>query len=491
MLRKEIIQNAIDLAQELEKRGLGVEPAPNSAVAALVDASSIAFVTAAGAIIRPDVYTPNVDEIFDAAAVATRDAEGNVLRVPHDEAIEETAVPLGDTLKAHLSYARNTVRPAVQEYYERISTALAAMPTTVSYNPPIIKFDLPEPLINPILSAEVNGFADKPYFPINKTGTAPERTAEQVLELLSTGNNVLDGDLVVWANRKGVEFFSEVWNAVFRTEGQTTSASALMDKEDGGVDVALVCFLAGRRLIDDPLEGTESSLADWKSFCADIVDQAGLRLAHALQERSRDFNVKRVVISYCRDKIVVNAPVYQDFLANGGSDAIIFGADLSGKRPIFTNELLESASDYITAWQTQNNAMTVAAANRRYSDARYLLVQKAEELIEANFANYFPQPGGEGAQVTSFEHPAVQTALKEINKILEKEPEEFANLWKIATEVVAKGIFYYTDAYRLLSDINYISELNPGISAGEAAMLATIEYVVDYIVDTELVRVVV
>jgi hypothetical protein len=53
----------------------------------------------------------------------------------------------------------------------------------------------------------------------------------------------------------------------------------------------------------------------------------------------------------------------------------------------------------------------------------------------------------------------------------------------LALHIICQCRFYYTEAEFILSEIEEIGKQNPGIDVREAALIATINYLVDYLCD--------
>ena len=66
---------------------------------------------------------------------------------------------------------------------------------------------------------------------------------------------------------------------------------------------------------------------------------------------------------------------------------------------------------------------------------------------------------------------------------------DMEDIYGIATKLICKSRFFYTDAESILTDINEAKKINPNIrDVREASLIATIHYVVDYIADQMTLR---
>lgn len=497
MLRQESIQAAIDLAQELDRRGLGIVAVPGSEVATLVDASGCPIEKPAEFVNNIDElsrdYTPDVESIIRDSSMTVTDKDGAPISTPHAETLEEKVVALADCIGPHLAYARNTVKPAVNEYHKRVSDALNALPTSATYNPTLVKVDLPEPLQSPMILDAIGEFRGGTVMQDVKRANGPGLTGEEVIGHLTSGNAALDGEVGIWAQRLGADFFAMVWASAFSQVGmegvQGRSFVSIVEDTETGADAALAVFLLARRLQDNPPEGTVSTLEEWRVTVGDLLVQAGIRMNHAVEDLQRAKGLQLLIKSVSADgqTIKVLAPVYDEFIAAGGHDAQIFGSVLSGERRVYVPGIVEKASEYVLLWERQNRLLTAALVNRRYADAQSLAIFKLEELLAENLSTYFPPEAFGGAVVDSINTPIVNTVIQEAKSYIGSlDADRLEDLWAVATHVIAKIVFGYTNAYEILVGINRACASNPDLPTGEAALLSTIDYVIDYITMTQL-----
>lgn len=493
MLRPEIIQSAIDLAQEMDRRGLGIVAAPGTELASLVTLTSVNLEPAIAFVNNVDENTrnwePNIDELVADSSVTVKDPDGAVLASPHAEKLEELVTSTADAVAQHLSFTRTTVMPAVRDYHQRVSQALNALPTSVTYNPVVVKQDLPEPLKSPMLLDALTEYRGGTVIPVTKRPSAPLLSGAEVIEHMSSGNAALDGDLALWTHRRSEEFFAAVWAGVFTNQPaeaglQIKPFAGLIEDRKNGVDAALTVFMLARRLLDNPPAGTENTLEEWRLLVGDLLVQSAIRLNHGIEHFQRAKDLQQLVLSASSDgqTVEVLAPVYDEFLANGGSDPVLFGSVLSGERRYYVPGIVEKAGEYVQQWERQNRMLSAAAINRRYADAQSLLVFKLEELLAENLGTFFPQEGEQGVLVSDLNNAKVAKVLAESREwVRSQDAEQLEDLWEVSTYLIAKVVFFYTNAYEILKGINAACAVNEGIDPMEAALLSTIEYVTDYV----------
>lgn len=490
MLRKEITQSAIDLAQDLDRRNIGLVAKNGTLLSQLVACSVVQTVPEVSFGQSPEelraAYQPDPVEIERESgmqAVVTVGEETTPLGSAHSETLEAAVTALQDVVGPQLQFARNIVKPAVVEFHKRLEAALNTIPTTATFNPIIRKICAPEPLNGAALIEAIEEFKDEPFLPITSNLQAPALSGQQVLDLMLTGNKVVDADIEMWAVRVGLEHLELVWGSVFADAGTGQTYDRLIENTITGADSAMTVYLLARKLIDNPIEGVTMTLADWRVAVGALLRQSALRLNHALANCRQDDEVGLLLMTWNSKEISVNKTVYDRFIERGGSDAILFGNVLSDSPAVYVDAILAKGTAHVETWERQNTLLSAATAHRWHSNAREMVAVKAEEMIADHLQEFYVQPGEAGVAALSMNHPDVQDALGKIRTYVDGLDEVgLRDLWKVATWVIAGCVFHYSSAYQLLSGINRYCELNPEMSAAEAAMVATIDYLTDFVV---------
>lgn len=494
MITTEIASAAIQIAEEFDRMGIVVVAKAGTPLERLVSLSTMALgdgraieVAQSGAA----EYTPNPDLISTESSMAGTQFDhgnGEFTQIDgHAEALEDNIVDHVAAVSSHFDFTRNHVKPLVKELAEKIQTYLASYPETASYNPVVIRYDLPEPILNAGMASSLAGYAKVAFQPLTHADAingAP-LSAQEVLELIKTGSKVIDSDIEVWAARLGDGFFASVYNSVFgagRGEGEVDipTFDALVTDRGTGPDAAAVLFLAGKKMLDaPPSEGLGMDLANYRVKVGLIINQAGRHLNAALEQRDREYKQKLMIRSYNRDQVVVFAPVYDDWLAAGNNVAALFGNLLADRPAIFANAIAEASSANIQLWERQNRILTATLSTNRNTGVRSAIKLAADELLRANLKECFG--GYTGNDEVAISQPEVVTAIKGIRDYVDcLKNDELDDVWKIATTVVASKIFYYTDSYAILLAIDQAFKDNPEISMDEAVLISRICYVADY-----------
>ena len=134
----------------------------------------------------------------------------------------------------------------------------------------------------------------------------------------------------------------------------------------------------------------------------------------------------------------------------------------------------------VNKWVQQNNLMTLNLKNKRFVTFKETLINVTQRFIIENMKTLFGElVDPNNLTVTT---PAAQIGIKNVkDRIANLTIKDIENVYILSGELVAKHIFYYTDAYAILTGIEKAMEDNKNISVLEAALISTIEYVTDYV----------
>jgi len=150
------------------------------------------------------------------------------------------------------------------------------------------------------------------------------------------------------------------------------------------------------------------------------------------------------------------------------------GLMVSGEK-VFSKDLINQKKDaYIRQW---NSYYTFA----KTEESNKFFFKYKEFLISAFIMSM--------KEMTEFESDyRVKNSNSDfiIRKLAEDEINSFKvsdieDSYDVALRLIAKCRFYYTSAYPILSDIQEAGKSNPNVDVREAALLAAINYVADYL----------
>lgn len=474
MISTNAVQSALPLTQILDARNFVIAPAPGTPLEALVQATRIdpSFNR-----VTDDGFEPDVDGIVYMA-----NAKDEVLKAsPHDRVMNEVTEVCIKAVQGHMIFARNVVAPAVAELAEKTQTALQQITASSLLGMNVVVWNPPAPAMTPGFAALVKKFAETPYDSPKLNQRLPNITVSEMVDLMATGSGSMDGAVREWAAGMGDSFFINVWENIFQTKQADLSESRPLtfqsfgDDKQFGLDNMLAVFLLARRLVEEPLENTEMSLASYTSAMADLRDQAGLRLSNAISQMEIA-DKGGLLIRNINDRIItVNGSVYKLWIEAGGDNEVLFG-DIIDNTPVFTvAQINERADEFKKAWH-KYAMMTLSIENSR----RF---QRTKQMLSKVFADQMRNPdpaeelNAEGAQriINAFEEALEQLVIG-----------DFDDLYTTCLKLVCRTRFPRTQAERILSGIERVKKENPTVDVREAAAVSVLEYV-SYWVSTQMV----
>jgi hypothetical protein len=472
MLVEKSFEQAMPLVQILDAKEFCVAPIPNTPLAALVSASN-AISTAVNSL------TEDYGTVEPTLLAAGTDNE------THNKLFDETIAFISKAVLQHVSNAKNIVAPVVMGIANKIiARSQEELLSVKTYA--IVPVFLPAPMLNEgfkdsIDKAQGGVYADPQRF-LKLKSTLSE---ESVLQVMLTGSNEYDEKIKEWYNTKGFGFFAKVWEGLFQDPDlnnakESLSMIKLFEDKDDGVDAALTVYLLARNLFENIPENTGLTLVEYKRTVSEYKDAAAIRLSRAYSTFETQEKAGILVLSYEANskEIKVNGGTYSAYIKNGGKNETILGAVVNGPStvPYNVNVVKDNQQQYLDAWD-RYTAFTAAESRNR---AIVVFKDICLSVFLSDLTN-----------LTTFEQEFVAANPGHIDKCQEIAREVIDTLttdhiavpYDVALSMVCKARFYYTDAEKILSTINSVSKENKEIDVREAALIATTEYLIDYITD--------
>lgn len=472
-------QLATSLATELSDLGYAVAASPNSA---LQDVTRHASPFVAKGVDEQfytlDPMTVNkVDMDSLAYAVqATTSGDNNNPSI-FEESSAGLVRDLSKMVTTHLSYAKNEVRPTFTDFKEKLVSYLENyQPKNPATNFEITQYNFPEVLTDGLFADEIRRYIGTTIVEA-KPISLGERTNDELLQLLLTGSKSIDKRLAEWAGDLSSNLLRTVWYSLFGL-GQESGTNSLAQNGVNlavheRIDHSLVAYLFARNLYNNPAEDSKLSLNDYKTQVAGIRDYAGRMLAENFRVFSSYLSSKVLILSADKTTAVVNGPVYKEWLSTGGSVELLYGVLVSGDRSKTVNAINEKLDSYRNNWSTYVAASMMSETTRSFQNFKtYLLGQFSIELEHPTSMEF-----EYGKTNANYKETAKRLACEYVEKLT---PEDMKQPNKIAMELVARCRYFYSSAYRILSDMEEVARLSPNINPREAALLASIRYLSTY-----------
>ncbi len=485
MIPAQTAQEAIPLAEQLESLGRRLQPTPDSPLAKLVSASHVPVYGTVIPVVEGE--SPGEEYVPDAPSIEAETrfpspAHENLSE--HDVLMDSMITDLAEQVGNHLTFAKNTVRPLIKDFVDAVSAQLSAYPDNGSYTPTVVRVDMPEVGLMSQIEGEAAKFKEGVYRPITSAISLPAIESSEVIALMKTGSAAMDAAIDLWVNEMGEGFFVNAYNVAFCASAQgvtDTPEAILRDKVSGSANLVAL-FLMARRLLENPPENSGYSLTDYRVAVGELVEQLGLRLSTAYEDRARNISQQNLLLASNKDTAWVCAPVYDQWIAEGKNVAVLFGNLLLDRPNVSVPAITQDAQLCLEMWERQNRFLTITLQNRKADAAKDTLNFCTLKLVGDNLEKCFGEVAG--GQSLTMDTPIVAQALAEAKQyVMSLDNESLKDLWMVGTNIVAAKIFSYSCAMDILSGIDEAARNNPDIDPAEAALLSTVAYVSAYVVD--------
>jgi hypothetical protein len=389
---------------------------------------------------------------------------------------------LKQSVSAHLSFAKNIVKPLVVDYVKLVQEYLATTDTET----PMSKFNI-DVVTEPTLFNDVS-FMDSISFYKSKSVLIPDdviglgpRSGRDILDLMLTRDQDTDQQIIAWYTVIGEDFFVQLWNGLFtkNLDSNTTFEKVRTANVADKANYALAIYLISRNIVngadgDTPvinLAGMTKLAEQYKDFAGSLIMEAKAKFETLLKS-------KIMILGMGSDGYTasVYAPVYVEWLGNGGSPELIFSMISINSPQITVKDITEQTESLKKNWTSYCAYHSAAKANNSLNYFKtgmaisFSTLLKTLSETELEYIN--TDVDYNGKVTTLFNQQIEDLKLSDVN-----------NIFDTCLRVICRSRFFYTDAEKILVGINRAAEANPGIDPREAALISTIEYIADFLAD--------
>lgn len=466
MLTRSSLNAAYPLAEQLAAKGFALRALPETPLAALINASMIhAHTAGAAAAGQLETQADTGSLLMEGAAFA--DTFGDV---PHDKIMAESVKMIADSVAFNLDLARNTVNPIIKDV---VASAQAYMDNSAqsSLSPlTVVPFYYKAIWDSPILRELVERHGNQPVTDMPLQSLQIEEPSD-FAELLKQGGGRFDEEIAEFAQACGHGFLSGVWHSTFGPDSHNSVLSVLRHTY-ACFDVSLATFLMARRLQADIPSGVNMELSQWQAYVSTIQAQAGRAVCRALEKRALDLRMKNLVIlapngDDARGDVLVVGDVYDNWLREGGSTEILFGALCNNGDTSYVGMLTYKDINE-KAWKRTYSLLQTNIAFRRFNDLVAGLRAGMTKAINSLDDKYIV-----------VDRAVLHERLKE--RLTHVKQKDLEDIYNVARKAVCRVMFPHTDAEQMLLAIDASAAAHPELDIREAALLATIDFVARWI----------
>jgi len=494
MIHESCLLAGVGIAEHFAEKGLIVGSLPGTVINELDKMSSSAILEQFSIAMPPINLGDEADAYRNYASIASNSLSGNLDNPSlHDNLQDDVIELISKAVLKHIGFAKNVVKPVIVDYVDQVKEQLqnAVAPSATSqFNVDVM--DIPDILQSNELLDLLKPYQNKPAALKASPMALGEKTGEELLALMQWGDSSADTAITAWYTRKGNDWMQTVWNTFYRPTGSIQSTPTLtieavlaLNPFDRA-DVGTALYLWGRRLYDEVdtgasgmnLQQYQAQVAEIRDFGGCLIDESLRRIAFYNTSETLVIDTQASGISFAdrRKQIRVYGPVYYNWLQAGGSPELLFGLLLTGRKVFTKASINELIPELQQRWHTFVLFHNAAESNRSFDLFKQILATQFEisldDLMEGEklFISQTPQY-----------YDTVRSKFKDQLQALT--PTAMSSLDHAAMVLLCRSRFYYTQAECILTDIQRAAEVNPDIDVREAALLATINYVSDYVAD--------
>ena len=428
------------------------------------------------------------DEVNEQALTGFISGANNT---PHNAELSTLVEQVKSAVENHLSFSRNVVLSNVNQYIERLEKEkkdFAINPVSL-FN--IKQVDLPELLFNPAIISELNKAAGVSYLEPRGNAKFDQKTVEELMELIQFGSKSVDDDITKWlvSCSDSANLLAQVWDHYFvSTLEQTTQTlfdssviNAIEDSENG-TDVAIAIFLLARAVREKLPENSKMGQAELKELANEFMDTTANRLLKVIDNKVRQNTAGVVVRKFntFTNTVFVNKATYLLWLKQGGKVETLLGVLVKNLGATTIDQLNAVATEAQDAW---NRFVAISSTKTNNAQMNQFL-----NSLETHFFLMLKDVGE--LEKEMFEDPQhVQSIATRFSQELQSVVlSDMDNLDEVCYRLMCQARYFYTPSFKILRDMNTTIKNNPEMDVKEAALVAMINYVTDYVCDQITVR---
>lgn len=458
------------LAEKLATRNVVLNAAEESPLGMLVSASYSPRLD-----VQDGETSPGIEaEIHEASKMRGPDG-----LVEHDRVMEEMVDLIKVAVNGNLHISRNVVNPLIREISEDVIETVARATKDLEQPLSIVPVFRHEIWNNPVLLGMLERYKDVPFAEIVPKQTLPELDGDVLMGMLRTGSARFDQEMMEFVNSLNEGAVADVYRRAFSAAqpNGVEELNLLTNTNSGYHNDTLILHVLARRMAEEPVEGARIGLTEYRTFMLSVVSQTGRALNRYIERWARQAKDRTLVLNWpnaspeflskSHNIIEVNGDIYNQWLSEGGEPEVLFGAFLSGKVGGY-NTLIENKEGYIRRWQREERLLKMKVSLQEQNIKL--------EALKAAITRYINEADDEDLPAP---RETLHAKLRE--QISDLSPRHLENIYMAVRRVLCRTAFAHTDAEKTLVKIDEMVEKHQGIDIREAALLAEIELVVEWV----------
>lgn len=477
MLRKLAFNAALPLAEVLASQAKTVSSKPNTLLSELDRTTNSLFLNSA-------VKQSSNDDLLALGAVLEKVTFNYDSPTMHDTLMDNFREDLVTAISSHLKFARNVVKPIVVDYATKLIQYIDGMklpgPDT-QYNLQMV--EVPAQLKDMVFLDSIKKFMDiKNPESVRPVAACPIKAVDNtLLNYILTGDKEVDQLITEWYTSTLNESYPELVNGLI---SNPTAMIAMFGRGLGPhrlINQALIVYLLTNAVSNkEDLfdEAVNLSAAEKRNILLQYRNYAGSLVVRYLQllENAEASQTVVLEISHSDKTLWVYGDTFRKWLQQGGRTEHLF-ALLSLKLDFRTaDKLIANQERLQKEWDSYSLFWNNMQLNNRLT-----LMKNGVKLIFNEIMTTLSDEEQEYVKTHTDYMSSVNRKLETVANSLRQ--SDLNNVYSVALKIICQCRFYYTDAEFILSEMEEIAKTNPDITPDEAAMIATVHYVTDYLCD--------
>lgn len=397
---------------------------------------------------------------------------------------------LAKIVSTHVSYIKNVVRERVVEFTKETQAFIESLGRSdAAANLTIERGSMPELVQDQAFLGMLETYRGRNVVPPSKYSLefAISNAPDDFTKIASTSNGRLDSMIASWVASSDFNYLQSTWHTFFVSgEANKTFKGPYLSQDDMKspnlfvrLNTSLAYYLLANYYVNHlPDIVTSEPTSSLERRIREHLEYAATTLIKTL-DMLLDNNNASIMISYVdqfHKKITVSADVYDRWLATGGEVETILGMLVSGKFYPSVREIDEKANQLKQEWA---NYVRVHVETIEYQKSRLLRDFYIQLLMKFQKPDY--QEDVECSFLSSNAGFTGTTVKKAEAWLKEQTKEQLLDSYRVAKELIAGGKYGFTYAKKFLNDMEEIGAISDNVIPEEAAFVATVNYIADFI----------
>lgn len=386
----------------------------------------------------------------------------------------------------HIAHDHSVVAPMVNEFATKLSDFLSSLkavnPTTLF---DIVRYSKPIILDNSVFTNELKDNCSESIVP---TGyfNLPAKTEEEVVEYLKFPQAHLNNDIAEWwVSTNG--FAYRLYQNIFGSGTPSGTTPLAIDtlnnlpihqRIDAGILLTLMVAKISSDIPKDlkmGLKEFQTLVEDYKDYASCIVTKASSMYDQAVANSYRIISSASIKPYGIGAEIVVFGESYDKWLSEGGKPEVLLGCVVAEKGAIMHKEAISAGSQrYLDTW----NTFETIENSRFKSNKDSVIKGKIEQLGLETIAQVCASEEHSFYKSEGYSNGAKARLAKCLSGI---DVAGTVKVYDIAIDIVAGCAYFNTNSHQTLKIIHDLGEQNPNMNPKDAATIAAISYICDFV----------